>query len=154
MIRAPSLQREFDYVCSFDDALATPPADAHEEAKTAFAAAFGRALELANWSEVLDPGKTPTRFALRLIAGEPFRRLVVDSSKGFNIEVQALAFRMGVRGVSGMDGAPTLSWTKHERYGDMLTSEAVAFFDGIDRNIVNEVGSYILSRSISIGPKS
>ncbi len=153
-LRAPSLQSAFDYICSFDDAIATPPDDAPEEARTAFAAAFGRALETAKWDEVLDPSKSPTRFQLRLIPGDQLRKLLVDFSGDLDIVALSMAVRIGLRGISGLDKVPTFKWFEHERYGSIVDVAIVDFLDSINRDIVNELGRFVLGRSINLAPKS
>ena len=149
-----SLQSGYEYVCSFDAAIANPPDDAADEVKASFAAAYERALSTGNWSEVVQPDKHPKVYRVRAIPGSTMRRVLKDFGGSIDIEVFMVAAQLGIREISGWDKAPPMRWTTHERWGEMHTDSVIDFLDSQNRDIVNEVGRYILNKSIATDPKS
>ena len=152
MLRLPSLQREYSYISAADDAIATPPKDADEATRAAFAHRLDVARRTGDYTDVLLEGRVPTKFLLRHIPGDTLRKLYDDANRLGHLEVASLAFRLALVDVSNLDGL-RVRHEDHERYGRIAAADVVSVLDSVSPEIVNEVGLYALKRSQGIDPK-
>lgn len=150
MLRLPSLQKEFAFVYSGDDALVQPPEDAAARADYDHKLTVAR--ETGDYSALLLEGRQPSQFILRPIPGDALRRLFDGAGKLGNNTLASMSFRLAIVRVVDLAGVEV----KHEvdkNLGRIATVGVVNALDSIDPAIVNEAGLHALVRSQGIPGK-
>lgn len=171
MIRLPSLQRDFDGYFSKDPAFEqsppAPDADASEDAKAKYKleldgynAKLKAAWETGDWSALIKPGETPTKFVLGQVDRTTWRalddRVRLPSSNPRHIGMSSLLhllFRLAIREVAGID-ALKVKRLPDSRWDDWVMAQAdiVSILDELDSEIVSEIGMQVFWRLQDVGP--
>lgn len=164
MIRLPSLQRTFDLYWTSDDALEQPPAApardaspeehaAHKEADAAYHAKLRAAWETGDWSPLLIPGKSPTKFVCAQVDREIWRSIMerhllpADNKQHIsNQRMYSLVFRLAVVDIVGLDGVKVRREHDEEWGWTMATRDIVNVLDAGSMHIVSEIGAVIASK--------
>lgn len=165
--RLPSNQKPYDLYWTGDPALLQPPTEPAEDADSTVKARYSRdkadydlklklAYERGQWDELVIPGRAPTKFVMHPVRGTLIRRLA-DRMLGGRIgkaEMKQLAFRMAVESIENCDefelGEPIVD----REYGAMAAESVADFLDGIDLDIVTELGGIVIKRAQESSPKS
>lgn len=173
-IRPPSLQHTYDEYYSGDDAfrqLRPEPAAAEAE-------------DYARWCEerdehhrqwrvaretgdvrplLTDEQAQPTRFQLRPIPGDAYRKLIdmaISNTLGSQ-ELDHLLFRLALVGVANLSeqtprGPRTakVETMRHPDFGVIARPDIANLLDSVDYRILAELSAAIRSRTEQLGPKS
>lgn len=167
-IRTRSLQHEYDEFWTGDEAFQQPPKEpdvsreknppaweAHDKALAEWQRRVRVARETGNWEALrIDGAPDPTRFVLKPIPGNLFRKLVDDVTNGAigGTEAMTLMLQLALVDVVNLEGVKDVGRTKHPRYGDMATVQVPNLLDKIDPTIVGELGSAIRDRAQGVLP--
>jgi len=166
MLRFPSLIKAYDTHVSCDPAIKQPPiapaSTASDDVKEAYArdvlayvTALNAAHDTGDWSALILPGETPTKFVLQPIDAETFRSLcdlaMLPESSSRHIgpaQEQALLVRLALVDIVGVDFKvkrepdPKHGWV-------MAQPEVIKLFDALNRRIVGELAQAIGRRSFA-----
>lgn len=163
--RLPSQQKQYDAYCSLDPAFVqapTPPADnVPEEEREAFKVAaqeylskFKAAKDTGDWSALLIPGQSPTKFVLGQVDRNVFRAIAdratlpLDNPRHIGpVALYALLFRLALKSIVGLgdlkvERMPDPQWENWT----MAQPSVVTTLDDINPGIVGELGMDILNR--------
>lgn len=167
MIRPPSNQRTYDEFWSGDEAFLQPPtkpaagADdaelaAHAEQLEAHERKVKVARETADWAPLIIEGGEPTRFELRVLPGDVFRR-IVDMWQGNDIgsaEANLLLLRAALVGVVNLGKASvTLAPDRqYPRLGPIADVSVPNLLDRVNPGIVAELATSIRTRAMGVSP--
>lgn len=173
MLRPPSLSKTFDLYYSgdpaFEQAPAKPAKDASDQERAEYKAALESYLakvavahDTNDWSALLKPEATPSKFVMQQIH-RPTWRAVMDRA-GLSADsprflgpnrVTAIAFRMAIQSIPDLDADlkhvpdPSLDGWK------MAPESIIDMLDQVDPGIVGELGMVLIKRlSEGISPKS
>jgi hypothetical protein len=161
MIRPPSAVKHYDWYYSGDSAFVQLASDATEDQVKEHRARLTAARETGDWTALLVPGGSPTKFVLGQVDRNDWRavldRCELPDSNPRAIrhgELAALLFRLAIRSIPGF-GEVKITRTADEQWGGwvMAQPEIVTMLDEIDEFIVVEIGAHVLSRLRGIGPK-
>lgn len=168
MFRLPSLQHEYDEHCTLDPAFIQAPTapgpDATPEERLAFEEKLEDhtrrvkvARETGDWSELrLDGSGEPTKFRLRNLPGDVFRKIVDmvnDGSLGGAMSNTVL-LQAALVGVSNLPGVKEVKPTNHPILGKIANTEIPNLLDRVDPRIVAELGAAIRERAMGVRPLS
>jgi hypothetical protein len=112
--------------------------------------------ETGDYSPLVAEGATPTLFKFRPIGGSKLRKITDLTGQDAPSQMAELAFRVGLVGISNLDGGPKVERKVDQRYtalGEMASRDVVDFLDGLDVNIVGELGIAIFLRSHNLSKK-
>ncbi len=155
IVRPPSLVRDYDDFYSGDPAIVQLAEDASDEDKKDHERKLEVARETGNWSGVVVEGAQPTKFTMKPLAGDVYRRMMdMYGSRAIGIgELASLAFRCACVGVTNLGDVDTKR-TKDDRLGQMAPVKLTNDLDAIDLGIVSELGGHVLRRARDVSPKS
>ena len=166
MIKPPSLIREYTWIWSRDPALNSPPSDASDEDRKEWERRLKVARETGQWDGVLAPGQEPTRFSLRLIPGDLWRKYVDEHRTQGIATMSGLSVRLALRGVVGLtdtDGKEVKVKLEPTEFGKIASPDVIATLDAIwlaiteldptAPNIVAEMANAINDRQNGPSPK-
>lgn len=173
MLRPLSLAKTFDLYYSGDPAFEQPPPkpgkDATEQERAEYATAreahrakVVAAHETGDWSALLKPGETPTKFVMQQ-AHRPTWRAVMDRAELSEdsprrlgpTQVIAIAFRLAIHSIPDLSGEMKHAPDKDLDGWKMAPASVIDTLDQIDPGIVGELGIEIIRRlSEGISPKS
>lgn len=151
MLRLPSVQKTYDEYYTGDPAFVQLDDNASADAR----AEHERKLKLArltgNWSDLLvEPTAKPTKFGFRIIPSEMRRKLVdmIGASENARLSLEwiALCFRGAIVDVANL-GDVRVAKVKHPEFGVIASTDICDLLDGIDPQIVNELGLRAWERS-------
>ena len=171
MIRLPSIQRDYDWYWSGDEALHGPPVapadDASDDDKAAYKTALDEykaklksARDTGDWSALIKPGETPLKFVLCQVDREAWRALddlrALPDTHDKHVSASlllALLSRLAIKNIVGIDGMrverkPDSKWHDWE----MAQREIVTLLDAANRSIVSELGLCVFMRLNETGP--
>lgn len=168
MIRPRSLQHTYDEFWSGDEAFAQPPdppSSTREQDPAAWAAwdeQFAEhqlkvkvARDTGAWDALrVDGSDEPTKFVLRPVPGDVFRKVVDAVSQGEvgGTEAVLLLFRLALVEVVNLAGVREVKRAKHPRFGDMAGVEVPNLLDRVNPAIVGEIGTTIRDRAMGVLP--
>lgn len=153
MIRPPSQQHEYDLFWSGDDAITKPATDATDEERALFVHRLEVARDTGDWSQIISG--EPTRFRMRQVPGDVFRKLTDLSGKLGVFSLNHLIVRAALVGVSNLHGVRDVRLIVDEEHGlgRIAAPDIPNLLDAIDVGIVNELANEVARRFIT-RPKS
>jgi hypothetical protein len=155
MLRLPSAQKTYDDFYSGDPALVQLGADASKAQHEERVRKLAIARKTGDWSEFRIEGQLPTKFGMRLIGSEPLRKLRdLHEKDGLTNVWAALCFRCALVDVTNL-GDFSVRRSIVDRYpelGAIATEDVCTVLDGIDPDIVNELGVAAFVRSSQRDP--
>jgi hypothetical protein len=154
---APSLQKTYAIVSSFDPALSLPE-DADERANT-----LRVARETGNWQPLIKAGESPTLFWLRPLPGSTRSWLAGYQSRRrlTGQETADIALRLALRKIDNFGAFEKVSlvYIDDQELADVAAIDAIYGVDPRDpkigASIVSELGGIVLERLMEgLSPKS
>lgn len=155
MIGTPSLLKPYDEYYSGDPAFAQAPPLASREQLAEHEHRVKVARETGDWSPLAVEGVQPTKFTMKPLRGQQYRRIVDDllASRIGRGEANSLAFRCAVLEIVNF-GAFEMKFVETEKWGKIASVDVSNAIDAIDLRIVTELGEEALRRAQDISPKS
>jgi hypothetical protein len=167
VIKPPSLIREYTWIWSRDPALNSPPPDASDEDKKEWERKLKIARETGQWDALISPGQSPTRFSLRLIPGDDWRKYIDEYRNQGVAAMTALAVRLALRGVHDLtdtDGKEVkVKLEPASGFGKIASPDIINALDAVwlaitevdptAPNIVGEMANAISDRQNGPSPK-
>jgi hypothetical protein len=142
-------------------ALAWEHDPALDRAREAFAHEYKVAVETLSWEALTIPGQRPTMFVFKAIDGDTMLRLL-ESGIG-PVRKTALAFRLALVRVDGLDGCPEVKRARDSSWPglpEMLSADATAYFSRLSmahgqqvNALVLALGDIVIARSMGVDPK-
>jgi hypothetical protein len=169
MLRLPSVQDQYEDYWSGDPALVQPPQHPGEKASPEDIAKWEsairehadkirRARQTGDWSDLIRPGETPTKFVMRQVDGEQWRYLLDESAREDEHQMgQAkfwhYMFRCAVVSVKNLGKTVNEKQVKDKRHpalGLIAPADIPNLLDQIDGSIVTELAqvAYVKARGL------
>lgn len=155
--RPASNQREYDEFWSGDPAIVQLPADATDEQRKEHAEKLKRARETSDWTGVVVPGSTPTKFVLRQIKGSQFRWIVdqcqrTDMYRIGPAEMAQLIFRCAFVKVVSLGVPISDKQVRHQELGLIAHEDVTNTLDEIHVGIVTELADLAFDKANRLNP--
>jgi hypothetical protein len=155
-VRAPSNQKPYDDFWSGDSAFIQPAEDA--ESIAAHSVKVKRSRETGDWSELVVPGRTPTKFVMQAIKGEQIRWIYdrnrcSDAAKEMGTAIAwALCFRCAIVEVVNLPIEFKVTFVDDPNLGRIADTNIVNLLDAADPSIVTELGLAAFVRARTLNP--
>lgn len=165
MLRPPSLAKAYDDYYSGDPAFAQEPAlsaeptESEQAALDDYLAKLKSAKQTGDWSALLLPGATPTKFVLDQVDRNVWRSIVdrgglPDTNPRWigPAQLLSLLFRLAIKDIPGFDfrieRAPDPQWDGWV----MAHPKVIDVLDRIDPGIVGEIGGGVYRKLRTLDP--
>lgn len=147
MIRLPSLSKPYHAFVTFDEAIIQPPDASDTAACEDYAAKIRSARQTGDWSSIVVPGQTPTKFILRPMPFDGYAVILgMIERKEPQEDVLLLAARLCLTGADGV--GVKVDFDRHERFGKVAalsTFERFGYSQGL--RIAVELGAMAIQRA-------
>ncbi len=157
-LRPPCLQKTYDEFYSGDPAFEIPEPGATDEQRGEYARRVTVARETNGWAALLKPGGNPTKFVMRPIPGDVFRRVVdaFQAGKFGSLTAQHICFRAAIVSVVNLDDGTDekIVPVSLDGIGQVASPQIANRLDALDPTIVAELGDEAFRRAQALAPKS